>query len=507
MDGPGPVPFERESSDTETMTEPNLIERIRAAEAVSRQLDPAEPERVCYRDQVLAYAERFLQELPAAPAYRADSAPARELRERPIGEEPTDLDDLLGLIGRAVDMPGINPPSGGHLGYIPGGGIYTAALGDYLAAVTNRYVGVRYASPGAVEMEEETLRWMADLVGFPDGWGGALTAGGSVANLIGIVTARDAHRLRSRDFERAVVYHTAHVHHCVDKALRIAGMGECVRRTVDMDERYRMRPDALATAIDEDRRAGLSPWLVVASAGTTDVGAIDPLEEVGEIARERGLWYHVDAAYGGFFALCDEVAPKLRGMALADTVVLDPHKGLNVPFGCGALLARSKAALYRAHRYHANYMQDTLSESAVELASPGELSLEFSKHFRGPRLWLPLKLHGLRPFRACLDEKRLLARYFHQEARRLGFEVGPEPELSVVTYAWNPTSGDPRTFNERLLREILADGSTFVSTTMLDGTYVLRAAILVFRTRLSHIQRYLEFLKARTEQLEAAGVG
>jgi len=484
-----------------------MIERIREVEAVSRLLDPDAAGRAATRDKVVAYTEAFYERLPTAKAYEIEKDGALEMRASPIGEEAADLDELLALVGRAVDHPGINPASGGHLGYIPGGGVHTAALGDYMAAVTNRYVGVRYASPGAVEMEEAALSWMADLVGLPEGWGGTLTSGGSVANLIGLVTARDAHGLRSRDFERAVVYATSHVQHCVDKGLRIAGLGDCVRRDVPMDEGYRMRPDALASAIEADRSDGLIPWLVVASAGTTDVGAIDPLEAVGRITRDAGLWYHVDAAYGGFFLLCDDVAPRLRGMELADSIVLDPHKGLFLPFGSGAVLVRDKAALLRSQSYHAHYMQDTLSDQTLELASPGDLSPEFSKHFRGPRLWLPLKLHGVRPFRACLEEKLLLARYFHAEVEKLGFEVGPPPELSVATYRWVPERGDANAFNERLLAEVHRDGRIFVSSTLLEGTFVLRVAILSARTRLSHIQTYLQMLKEKVEMLTAAHVG
>jgi glutamate/tyrosine decarboxylase-like PLP-dependent enzyme len=483
-----------------------MIEQIRKAEAVSRQLEPDAAAREELRDRVVAYTEGFLEGLPESKTYEVEASGAAEIRAWPIGEEPTSLDELLGLFGRAVDTGGINPASGGHFGYIPGGGVYAASLGDYLAAVTNRYVGVRYASPGAVELEESALSWMADLVGLPAGWGGVLTSGGSVANLIGVVTAREAHGLRSRDYERAVVYTTDQIHHCVDKALRIAGLDDCVRRTVSMDDRFRMQPALLATQVDADQADGLIPWLVVASAGTTDVGAIDPLEEVGRIARDKGLWYHVDAAYGGFFVLCEEAASRLSGMSIADSVVLDPHKGLFLPFGSGAILVRDKEALYRAHSYHAHYMQDTLSGQTVELASPGDLSPEFSKHFRGPRLWLPLQLHGVEAFRACLQEKLLLTRYFHAEVEKLGFEVGPEPELSVATYRWVPERGDADDFNRRLLDEILKDGRTFVSSTLLDGQFVLRVAILSFRTRLSHVQRYLGLLQDKVATLEAAGV-
>jgi glutamate/tyrosine decarboxylase-like PLP-dependent enzyme len=173
----------------------------------------------------------FTLACPTPRATRSGRRP-REIRDFPIEERGTDLSDLLSLVERTVDTPGINSASAGHMGYIPGGGIYAAALGDLIAAVTNRYAGVRFASPGAVEMEEAALAWMADLVGFGAGWGGNLTSGGSLANLIGVVTAREAHGLRAREYERAVVYSTSQVHHCIDKALRVAGMADAIRREV-----------------------------------------------------------------------------------------------------------------------------------------------------------------------------------------------------------------------------------------------------------------------------------
>jgi glutamate/tyrosine decarboxylase-like PLP-dependent enzyme len=474
---------------------------IAALEAVSRELEPGAEARADLRDRVIAYGEAFYRRVEHL-AYSGDKTVAREIGELPIGEEPRDLDALLGVVERAVDTAGINTSSGGHLGYIPGGGLYASALGDYMAAVTNRYAGVRYASPGAVEMEEAVLGWMAGLVGMPEGWGGNLTSGGSIANLMGIVAAREASGLRAQGYARAVVYATTHVHHCVDKALRISGLGEVVRREVAMDDGYRMDSAALAETIASDRAAGLTPLMVVASAGTTDVGAIDPLEAIGEMCREQELWFHVDAAYGGFFLLCEELAPKLRGMALADSVVLDPHKGLFLPFGSGAVLVRDKATLLRSHSYHANYMQEAAGDQTLALASPGDLSPEFSKHFRGPRLWLPLMLHGVAPFRACLDEKRALALYFRRAVAALGFEVGPTPDLTVVTYRWVPRSGDANPFNERLVQAILDDGRIFVSSTKVDDTFILRAAFLSFRTRLHHVDTYLEILRDKVALLE-----
>jgi len=472
-----------------------MIDRIRELERLRRPLEPGPAERAALQRPVLAYAEDFLERIDEIPAYVRDKGASGAVRLSPIGEHPTALDELLRLLGTSVDTPGLNPASGGHLGYIPGGGIYTSALGDYLADVTNRYAGVWFASPGAVEMENLLLDWMAELVGYPAGSAGNLTSGGSVANLVAVVTARHAHGLRARDYDRAVVYLTAQAHHCVEKALRIAGMEEAPRRYLATDERWRMRPDALEAAVAEDRAAGRIPWMVVASAGTTDVGAIDPLPAIGEVARREGLWYHVDAAYGGFFALVPEARPRLAGMELSDSIVLDPHKGLFLPYGSGAVLVKDRKVLARAHRYQAAYMQDTVAEEAMDVRSPAELSPELTKHFRGLRLWLPLKLHGVAPFRACLEEKLLLTRWFHERVGELGFERGPDPELSVSTYRWVPGAGDADAFNEAIVRRVHEDGRVFISSTRLDGRFTLRMAALAFRTRLETLELLLEVLE------------
>lgn len=489
--GPG-VPAARE-----------LLARIRELEAVSRRLEPTPAERERIRGAVVRYGEAFLDRIDELKAYEFEKDAFRRLRASPIGE-PADIEDLLELLGECVDTPGLNPASGGHLAYIPGGGLYFSSLGDYLADITNRYAGLRFAAPGAVEMENMLLDWMAELVGYPAGAGGNLASGGSIANLIGIVTAREAHGLKARDFERAVVYLTEQVHHCVDKALRVAGMGECVQRHLTLDGRCRMVPEALERAIQEDRKAGLLPWMVVASAGTTDVGAIDPLEVIGLIANNEDLWYHIDAAYGGFFALLESCRPKLRGMELSDSVVLDPHKGLFLPYGSGAVLVKDRRLLRQAHCYHddAAYMQDTVAEESQKIGSPAELSPELTKHFRGLRMWLPLKLHGVDIFRACLEEKLLLCRYFYDQVRELGFEVGPEPELSVCTYRWLPEAGNPNPFNRALVEEIHRDGRVFISSTTIDGIYWLRLAVLSFRTHRETVDLLLEILEDQVEALE-----
>ena len=398
--------------------------------------------------------------------------------------------------------PGLLPSHGGHLGYVPGGGIYASSLGDYRAAVTNEYAGVRFVGPGAVEMEDLILDWMASLVGFPAAADGNLASGGSIASLIAVVTAREAAGLRARDYERAVVYASAHTHHCLHKAIRVAGMGEAVRREVARDGHFRLCPDSLAELVAADRARGLRPWLVLGSAGTADTGAVDPLARIAEVCEQEGLWFHVDAAYGGFFALVEACQPLLAGMERADSLVLDPHKGMFLPYGTGTVLIRDGEALQDAHAYYASYLQDTV-ESEWGGRSPAAVSPELTKHFRGLRVWLPLLLYGEAPFRACLEEKLELARYFHREVAALGFEVGPEPQLTVVTYRWVPESGDANAFNQALVEETHRDGRVFLSSTTIDGTFVLRMAALAFRTHLHTIDLALEVLRAAVERLEA----
>ena len=479
-----------------------MQDRIKELEARARALEPGPKERQSLLDSVVAYCDRFLERLPELPAFELTEDKGIGLYDSPVSEDPVALEALLKLLDHNVVRPGLNPASAGHLGYIPGGGIYPSALGDYIAAVTNRHTGVFFPGPGAVRMENMLLDWMADLVGYPESAAGSLSSGGSIANLGGIVTARDAHGLKARDFERSVIYLTDHVHHSVDKAIRIAGLGESVRTIVPVDARRRMDPEALEKAIQKDKAAGLSPWLVIASAGTADTGAVDPLGDIGEIASRHSLWFHIDGAYGAFFALCEEGKKILLGMNRSHSMVMDPHKGLFLPYGSGAVLVKEGKHLSNAHYYdaHAHYMQDA-AKSRDELA-PADLSPELSRHFRALRLWLPLKLFGVRPFRAALEEKILLARYFHEKIQSMdGFEVGPYPDLSVVTFRYLPQQGDPDAFNQRLTDEIQKDGRVFLSTTQLDGRFVLRLAVLSFRTHLDTLDLALEILKEKVEAI------
>jgi aromatic-L-amino-acid decarboxylase len=469
-------------------------------EVSARLLDPGAAERAELWSAVGAHVREQLSNLGERPAYLPDS-PA-DPAAFAVAETPAGIADALTTI-EAVERPGINQASGGQFAYIPGGGLFPSALGDLLADVSNQYSGIHFASPAANLMERSLVRWMADLVGYPATAGGDLTSGASIANLEGIVTARDAAGIRSADVPRTVVYLTSQTHHCIEKALRIAGLAECVVRRVTLDDRWRMHPDALERAIEADVAAGLLPWLVVATAGTTDTGAVDPLAAIADIAEAYGLWLHADAAYGGFFILTDHGRRALAGIERSRSVVMDPHKGLFLPFGSGALIVRDERQLADAHRYSASYLSDARELGGV--FSPSDLSLELSRPFRAPRLWLPLKLFGLAPFRAALEEKLLLARYFHAQLTEMpGWIPGPEPDLSIVTYRYRPRRGDPNEFNRRLLQAVQADGRAVISGTEIDGAYTLRLAVLHYRSHLDEVDGILEVLAREAARLEAA---
>lgn len=473
------------------------LERL---EYAARGLEPNAAELDELFGKTVAYARRHLSELAHAPAYVEREDAGRALTNSPITEDGIPIDEALTLLRDNVDSIGIDAASSRFLGYIPGGGLVHSALGDLLAAVANRYAAVYYAGPGAVRMEHMLVRWMASLYGYPDSSGGFLSSGGSLANLSAIVAAREVHGISGSEIERSVVYLTNDTHYCVGKALRIAGLSKCPGRFVQMDENFRMSSTALEEAIRKDRKAGLRPWLLVSSTGTTNTGAVDPIGELGDIASAHGLWHHIEGAYGAFFILCEEGREVLHGMDRSDSIIMDPHKTLFLPYGTGAVIVKERNHLFNAHRAWADYLQDI--EQEMELVASAFLSPELTKHFRALRMWLPLKVIGLAAFRAALSEKIQLARYFHERLQQMpGFEVGPYPDLSVVTFRYVPPRGDANLFNQQLTDLIHADGRVFLSSTLLQDKLTLRLAVVCFRTHRDHIDLTLEILLEKVEML------
>jgi glutamate/tyrosine decarboxylase-like PLP-dependent enzyme len=471
---------------------------ILALERAAAPLEPDAGERAALMGLAFDHAQAFLGDLADGPANRSWEDVFADPLDPEFAEAGRDPADILAWLGRSVDRPGITTASPRFTGYIPGGGLFHAALGDFLAATANKYAGFASAAPGAVRMENAVSAWLARTIGFPDGAAGTLTSGGSMANLTAIVTAREA---QDEDGGGAV-YLTDAAHHCIDKALRIAGRAKATRRVIATDARHRMRPDALAEALERDRSDGVRPWLVVASAGTIHTGAVDPLAEIADLCAEHGAWFHVDGAYGGLFMLCDEGKAVLTGIERADSAALDPHKTLFLPYGTGAVVVRDGQKLFDAFSATADYIQP-LGESQVG-PSPGDLSPELTRHFRALRLWLPLQLAGVGAFRAAQSEKIALARYFHARlAETDGWEAGPPPDLSVVAFRCRPAAGDVNGFNDRLLARVQQDGRVFMSGTRIAGESWLRCAILSFRTHLAHIDETIDVLTRTAAALQS----
>ncbi|MFN2526457.1 MAG: aspartate aminotransferase family protein [Actinomycetota bacterium] len=434
----------------------------------------------------------FVDELPSSAAADLDSATefAAGLRADPWPELPEDLDEIFQLV-KAGAAKAFNTTGPGYMAFIPGGGLISAAVADFLACATNRFVNVWNAAPAFAEIEATVIRWLSQLFGFSADARGILTSGGSMANFSAIIAAR--HALLPENFLSGTAYVSDQAHLSVAKAALLAGFPRANVRTVPTTADMRMDVAALRTQIEEDREAGLIPFFVVASAGTTNTGAVDPIANVGEVARKFGLWFHIDAAYGGFFHLTQRGQGLFRGIERADSITLDPHKGMFLPYGTGCLLVREGHRLRDAHHIQADYLQDLAGEEDIPNFS--EYSPELSRDFRGLRVWLPLKLHGARAFRAALDEKLDLAQQLYRGLREVpGLELPWIPELTVVPFRAAAVNGDSNAATRRLLAEINSSQRVFMSSTILDGSFTIRACILCHRTHEDRVAEAIEII-------------
>ncbi|WP_226064385.1 pyridoxal phosphate-dependent decarboxylase family protein [Kaistella polysaccharea] len=468
------------------MNTDEILLKLTELNKTSQLLETPESERLEMIENVTDYANQFIAGLSSVKAFQDKEATSLE-----ITNQKRSLPELLDLYQKQVAETGINAASGKHLGYIPGGGVFTAALADFIAAITNPYASVHYASPGAATIENEVINWLKNVFSFPESSVGCLSSGGSISTLIAFTAARDHHKVKNELIPKNVVYLSEQVHHSTQKALRIIGLEDIVIRYISLDSHHKIKTDSLEELIQKDIAAGLQPFMVVATAGTTDTGAIDPLDEIADIAQNYKMWFHVDAAYGGFFILTSK-KELFKGIERADSMIIDPHKGLFLPYGVGAVLIKNSTAVLHSNYYTANYMQDGAQEEMLK--SPANVSPELTKHFRGLRVWLPLQMHGIEPFIACLEEKLLLVQYFRNQLAELGFCLGPDPDLSV-SYFWYPFENEADEKNKRLMDAIHADGSVFLSSSIIDNRFVIRIAILAFRTKKEIIDEAVEMIK------------
>jgi glutamate/tyrosine decarboxylase-like PLP-dependent enzyme len=417
---------------------------------------------------------------PPTNGVETDQVFALDAPEKGVG--PQALAALREVMKRA------RAQNGRFFGYVQGPGEPVAALGDLFASILNQNMTAWRSSPSGVTIERTVTRWLADAIGC-HGFLGTLTGGGSAANLMGLAMAREAKTAGNEhglwDTRAGVVYASEQVHMAVPKAVAMLGIGRENLRYIPCDDSYRMQPSALENAIREDEASGRTPIAVVASAGTVNTGAIDPLKEIAEIAQAHRIWLHVDGAYGALAAIAKP--EKFDGLVLVDSLSLDPHKWLYQPLDCGCLLYRDVAAARRAFMYTGTYAKQ-LSSDPIEGFAFFEESIELSRRFRGLKLWLSLRYHGLEGFReairADLEHAQRLARAIDQEPR---LERMAEVQLSAVCFRHilSPTATEPERdqFNLILLKRIIRRGRVYLSNAELKGKFCLRACIVNHLTK------------------------
>jgi aromatic-L-amino-acid/L-tryptophan decarboxylase len=438
--------------------------------------------------------------LDAQPAWRW--APRQELETRwggPPPAQPTDPAALLELLTREVLPLASSVDHPRFFGYIPGSATWPGILADWLATAYNVFAGTSQASSGPSTLELQVLEWFRQWVGLPTSAQGILTSGGSAANLIALVAAREAwlsdptaggaaHTVdaatpadATQRLTRAMLYYSDQTHSSMVRAARIAGFRDAQLRELPTGADFRLDPRALRAAVETDRAAGREPFLVVANAGATSTGAVDPLPELARLCNEMGLWLHVDAAYGGFAVLTERGRQALLGMDLADSLVLDPHKWLYQPFEAGCVLLRDGAVLGRAFHVMPDYLQDTAVAGAeINLADRG---LQLTRSARGLKIWLSLRSFGVPAFARVIDRALdLAAEAAAHVAAAPELEMLSTPALGVICFRRHPPGTDDEAtleaINAALVAGLRESGLGLISSTRLHGRYALRVCVL-----------------------------
>ena len=426
------------------------------------------------------FAADYLEGLPRLPSYPADVS----------GEKTSDLfggeipEDGIGAAA-FESLPQVfalsRPASPRFFGYVFGSGEPIGALGAFAEGVLHQNCAAWRSSPAAITIERTVVRWLAEAIGCNE-FAGSLTLGGSSANLMGLCMAREAKKLPANQsgVRGGVIYCSTEAHMSISKAAALLGLGHEAVRLIAVDEGFRMKTEDLREAIARDLQDGKVPIAVTASAGTTATGSIDPLNAIGDICKEFGLWLHVDGAYGALASLA--IPDAFVGLSRADSISLDPHKWLYQPTGCGCLLYRERAAARRAFSFSGDYAK-ALSEDPVEGFSFFEESIELSRPFRALKLWLSLRYYGLRAFKESIREDLRLAQILADsiEAQTRLERLAPVA-LSAVCFRYVGGSGDSSTLNREILAKVVKRGRVYISNAMIHGQFALRACVVNHRS-------------------------
>jgi len=449
----------------------------------SLEISPDEFRRLA--EKVTQLTADYLRELDSRPIFPSTTGEESErlfhtlLDETGVGAGA--LEGLQDVIKHS------RAQNGRFFGYVLGSGEPVAAVADLMASVLNQNVTAWRSGPAAVTIERTVVGWLAQAIGCP-GFRGSLTGGGSSANLMALAMAREAklpaNEAGMRAAPQGVVYASEEVHMSIPKSIALLGIGRKNLKLIPTDQDFRLIPAELEQAIEQDKKEGKIPIAVVASAGTVNTGAIDPLPEIAAIARRHGLWMHIDGAYGALAAIA---APKkFTGLALADSLSLDPHKWLYQPLDCGCLLYRDVNAAHAAFAHTGEYAR-TLTNDPVEGFAFFEESLELSRRFRALRLWLSLRYHGLKAFRAAIQKDLDLAqRMASAIANQPRLELMSRVELSAICFRHvgiNPLAEEElNRHNAAILKRVVQRGHVYLSNATLRGKFCLRACIVNHRT-------------------------
>jgi aromatic-L-amino-acid decarboxylase len=420
------------------------------------------------RDLVAAAWEEFDTARDIEPPISPELLATLDL---PLPESGIDVVEALDEAAEALDQS-LAQSRPRYLAYIGSSGLEIGALADLLAHSYDPNLALHAGA--ATLIEAQALRWTAEFVGFPLA-GGSFTSGGTVSNVTALAAARERAVPGSRRAGTppgAVAYCSADAHYSIVRAIELLGIGSDNLRAVPIDEHRRMRTDALDSMIRSDLAAGLTPIAVVATAGTTLTGAIDPLDAIADICAEHRIWMHVDGAYG--LPAASVMPERFAGLDRADSVTVDAHKWMFVPKACGIVMVRDEAALAAAFGHETSYIPGT--RNAVDV------TLEYSRPLRALKLWLAFRVHGAGKFREAIQGNIDLARMLYVMAAERGWEVGPAPDLSIVLMR------KPGIDNAELVQRLQADGRVYISHATVDGETWLRPCFTNTRTTASDVQ-------------------
>jgi aromatic-L-amino-acid/L-tryptophan decarboxylase len=411
-------------------------------------------------------------------------------------EGPRDFAEILGKLRGDVFPFASRSDHPGYFAFIPSCGTWPSALADLIASTCNFYTGSWMESAGPSQVELTVIDWFKQWIGYPAEAAGVLVSGGSAANMTALACARET--LLGAMSDQVVAYVSDQAHSSLARAARILGFRPSQVRVLPVDEHYRMRADALVGAMAADRNAGRRPLFVTASAGSTNTGAIDPLEELASICREAGVWFHVDGAYGGFAALTERGKHALRGIQQADSVTLDPHKWLYQPFECGCLLVRDGRRLREAFEITPDYLKDAVTGAReVNFADYG---IQLSRMWRAAKLWVSLQYFGVSAFRRMIDRSMDLALLAQERIRRSPrLELLAPVSLSTVCFRRRFEGLQDEDRQERLNAGLgaglEASGIGLISSTRLRGRFALRLCVLNHTSTSEHVERVLDWIE------------